>query len=100
MLLWRRPCYLGHGCQNPSDMAAISWLRSPWRLRLGTRICLACFTPIKWFPDHRGIATGMAIMGFGGGATIGAPLRVALMKYFQSDLSVGVAKTFVVISIL
>ena len=32
-------------------------------------------TLIKWFPDHRGMATGMAIMGFGGGAMIGAPLE-------------------------
>src|SRR5688572_31987973 len=31
-------------------------------------------TLIKWFPDHRGMATGLAIMGFGGGAMIGAPL--------------------------
>ena len=31
-------------------------------------------TLIKWFPDRRGMATGMAIMGFGGGAMIGAPL--------------------------
>ena len=31
-------------------------------------------TLIKWFPDRRGMATGMAIMGFGGGAMIGSPL--------------------------
>ena len=32
-------------------------------------------TLIKWFPDRRGMATGMAIMGFGGGAMIGSPAR-------------------------
>jgi MFS family permease len=36
-------------------------------------------TLIKWFPDRRGMATGMAIMGFGGGAMIGAPLADILM---------------------
>ncbi len=36
-------------------------------------------TLIKWFPDRRGMATGMAIMGFGGGAMIGAPLANLLM---------------------
>src|SRR5215470_4038035 len=33
-------------------------------------------TLIKWFPDRPGLATGMAIMGFGGGAMIGAPLSI------------------------
>ena len=40
-------------------------------------------TLIKWFPDRRGMATGMAIMGFGGGAMIGAPLAVLLMDHFK-----------------
>ena len=39
-------------------------------------------TLIKWFPDRRGMATGMAIMGFGGGAMIGAPLADMLMTHF------------------
>jgi MFS family permease len=39
-------------------------------------------TLIRWFPDHRGMATGMAIMGFGGGAMIGAPLKTFLLKIF------------------
>src|ERR1700723_3794359 len=39
-------------------------------------------TLIKWFPDRRGMATGFAIAGFGGGALIGAPIAVALMKHF------------------
>ncbi|WP_298353722.1 OFA family MFS transporter [Rhodoblastus sp.] len=40
-------------------------------------------TLIKWFPDRRGMATGMAIMGYGGGALIGAPVAVALMHHFS-----------------
>ena len=53
-------------------------------------------TLIKWFPDRRGMATGMAIMGFGGGAMIGAPLAVMLMDYFKSATSVGVMQAFIV----
>ena len=40
-------------------------------------------TLIKWFPDRRGMATGMAIMGFGGGAMIGSPLATILMNGFK-----------------
>ena len=39
-------------------------------------------TLIRWFPDRRGLATGLAIMGFGGGAMIGAPVKEALLKTF------------------
>ena len=53
-------------------------------------------TLIKWFPDRRGMATGMAIMGFGGGAMIGSPLAAELMKVFATADSVGVWQTFVV----
>jgi MFS family permease len=55
-------------------------------------------TLIKWFPDRRGMATGMAIMGFGGGAMIGAPLATRLMQAFASPTSVGVAQTFLVLA--
>lgn len=51
-------------------------------------------TLIKWFPDRPGMATGMAIMGFGGGALIGAPLGVKLMEHFKSATSIGVAEAF------
>lgn len=57
-------------------------------------------TLIKWFPDHRGMATGLAIMGFGGGAMIGAPLADRLMNIFASPASVGVWQTFVVMGVL
>lgn len=51
-------------------------------------------TLIKWFPDRPGMATGMAIMGFGGGAMIASPLSVMLMDAFRSINSIGVAETF------
>lgn len=57
-------------------------------------------TLIKWFPDKRGMATGMAIMGFGGGAFIASPMSVALMKHFQTPTSVGVTQTFIVMGVL
>ena len=72
-------------------------------------------TLIKWFPDRRGMATGMAIMGFGGGAMIGAPLANLLMSGgsvvsvggttltvagFKSATSPGVTETFVVLGLL
>ncbi|WP_119065704.1 OFA family MFS transporter [Rubrobacter indicoceani] len=57
-------------------------------------------TLIRWFPDRRGMATGMAIMGFGGGALIGSPLAVGLMNFYQTDASVGVAPTFITMGIL
>src|ERR671926_542646 len=52
-------------------------------------------TLIRWFPDRPGMATGMAIMGFGGGAMIGAPLAEGLMNYFKSPTSVGAWETFI-----
>jgi MFS family permease len=55
-------------------------------------------TLIKWFPDRRGMATGMAIMGFGGGAMIGAPLADKLMKYYATPASVGVEQTFLTLA--
>ena len=81
-----------------------------WLLYLGYGVIGGCglglgyvspvSTLIKWFPDRRGMATGMAIMGFGGGAMIGSPLAVALMKHFQTETSVGVAEAFVVMGVL
>ncbi len=57
-------------------------------------------TLIKWFPDRPGMATGMAIMGFGGGAMIGSPLAVSLMNYYQTPTSLGVAPTLVTMGII
>src|SRR6056300_98212 len=52
-------------------------------------------TLIKWFPDRRGLATGMAIMGFGGGAMIGSPSAEYLMNHFSS-VDGGVWQTFLI----
>lgn len=57
-------------------------------------------TLIKWFPDRRGMATGMAIMGFGGGAMIGAPFANLLINHFKSTTDVGVWQTFVVMGVV
>jgi MFS family permease len=76
-----------------------------WLMWLGSGVVGGCglglgyispvSTLIKWFPDRRGMATGMAIMGFGGGALIGSPLADVLMKHFATATSVGVWETFV-----
>jgi MFS family permease len=57
-------------------------------------------TLIRWFPDRPGMATGMAIMGFGGGAMIASPLSTLLMARFRSASAPGVATTFVALGIL
>lgn len=57
-------------------------------------------TLIKWFPDRPGMATGMAIMGFGGGAFIASPLSVWLMQRFSTSTHVGVAEAFVALGII
>ncbi len=71
------------------------WLHQLWLLYLGYGVIGGCglglgyvspvSTLIKWFPDRRGMAAGMAIMGFGGGAIIGAPLKGALMERFYRE---------------
>jgi len=85
------------------------WLHEIWLLYLGYGVIggiglgLGYVSPvstlIRWFPDRRGMATGLAIMGFGGGAMIAAPLSVLLMKHFASETSVGVAQTFIVLGV-
>ena len=57
-------------------------------------------TLIKWFPDRKGVATGMAIMGFGGGAMIGSPLANNLMTHFKDSAPMGVAPTFIVMGLI
>jgi len=57
-------------------------------------------TLIKWFPDRKGVATGMAIMGFGGGAMIGSPLANNLMAHFKDSAPQGVAPTFIVMGLI
>ncbi|WP_098026169.1 OFA family MFS transporter [Streptomyces sp. st115] len=52
-------------------------------------------TLIKWFPDRPGMATGIAIMGFGGGALIASPWSAQMLESFGSDTS-GIALAFLV----
>jgi MFS family permease len=87
----------------------VSW-HQLWLVWLGTGLIggiglgLGYISPvstlIKWFPDRRGLATGMAIMGFGGGAMIGSPLADQLMKHFTTAHDVGVWPTFLVLAAL
>jgi MFS family permease len=79
-------------------------LHQIWLLWIGSGVIGGCglglgyispvSTLIKWFPDRRGLATGLAIMGFGGGAMIGSPLANILMNHFRSGVAVGVWQTF------
>ena len=80
------------------------YLHQLWLLWLGSGVIggiglgLGYISPVstlvKWFPDRRGMATGMAIMGFGGGAMIGSPLADMLMNYYKTPTSVGAWETF------
>lgn len=84
------------------------YLHQIWMLWLGSGVIggvglgLGYISPvstlIKWFPDRRGLATGLAIMGFGGGAMIGAPLADRLMGFFATPSSPGVWQTFVALA--
>jgi MFS family permease len=85
-------------------------LHQLWLIYLGYGVLGGCglgigyITPVStliaWFPDRRGMATGMAIMGFGGGALIASPLSDLLMRTFASATSTGVAETWVVLGIV
>lgn len=82
------------------------WSHQIWLLYLGHGVLggiglgLGYISPvstlIKWFPDRPGMATGMAIMGFGGGAMVASPLSIWLMDMFKTANSTGVAETFLV----
>src|SRR6201996_2833528 len=56
-------------------------------------------TLIKWFPDRPGLATGLAIMGFGGGAMIGSPLGTKLMLFYRASAH-PIAATWVTMGLL
>ncbi len=57
-------------------------------------------TLIKWFPDRPGLATGLAIMGFGGGAMIGSPLGTQLMAFYRGRGEPSIPATFVTMGVL
>jgi MFS family permease len=110
------------GPRKSGVVAAICWslgffissigvrIHNIWLLYLGYGVLGGCglglgyITPvstlIKWFPDRRGMATGLAIMGFGGGAMIASPLSQLLLDHYKSATSVGVAETFVTLGVI
>lgn len=67
-------------------------------------------TLIKWFPDRPGLATGLAIMGFGGGALIASPVSTQLLQRFDTGFDPAtkgavasgsaLASTFVVLGVV
>jgi len=69
------------------------WLQQLWLLYLGYGVLGGCglglgyvspvSTLIRWFPDRRGMAAGLAIMGFGGGAILATPVQELLMRRFS-----------------
>jgi MFS family permease len=86
------------------------YLHTLWLIYIGYGVLGGCglgigyispvSTLIKWFPDRPGMATGMAIMGFGGGAFIASPLSVWLMRRFSTATHVGVAETFIALGVI
>ncbi|MEO8204572.1 MAG: OFA family MFS transporter [Chthoniobacterales bacterium] len=86
------------------------YLHQLWIIYLGYGVLGGCglglgyispvSTLVKWFPDRPGMATGMAIMGFGGGAFIGANLNLVLMDAFKSPVSTGIVQTFIILGLL
>jgi MFS family permease len=110
------------GPRKSGAVAALCWgagflvgalgikLHQLWLVYLGYGVLGGCglgigyITPvstlISWFPDRRGMATGMAIMGFGGGALVASPLSVMLMARFSSATSTGVVETWVVLGLI
>jgi MFS family permease len=70
----------------------------------GIGLGLGYITPVatllKWFPDRPGLATGLAMVGFGGGAMVGSPLALLLMGHFHSPTDTGVSRTFLVLGIV
>ncbi len=81
-----------------------------WLLYLGYGVIGGCglglgyITPvstlIKWFPDRRGLATGFAIMGFGGGAMVASPLSQMLMDVYKESSPGGVQESFVTLALI
>lgn len=61
-------------------------------------------TLMKWFPDRPGLATGLAIMGFGGGALIASPASNRLMEFFGGGTEIanraaGIQPTFITLAV-
>ncbi len=65
---------------------------------LGLGYVLPISTLMRWFPDRRGLAGGLAVMGFGGGAMVGAPLADLLMRHFHRADAVGAWQALLVLA--
>src|SRR5829696_4844840 len=57
-------------------------------------------TLIKWFPDRPGLATGLAIMGFGGGALIASPLSESLLSTYADNPADAIVPAFLTLGVL
>src|SRR5215468_2987913 len=88
------------GPRRSGFVAALCWGVGFLVGGLGIGYITPVSTLISWFPDRRGMSTGMAIMGFGGGALVAAPLSDFLMNRFASATSTGVVQTWVVLGIV
>ena len=86
------------------------WLHQLWLLYLGYGVLGGCglglgyvspvSTLIRWFPDRRGMAAGMAIMGFGGGAIIATPLQEQLLRaFYQAPVHLGAAASVKLVTV-
>jgi MFS family permease len=78
--------YIGYGCIGG--------------IGLGLGYISPVSTLIKWFPDRPGLSTGLAIMGFGGGAMIGAPLANQLMAHFKTSGHQPIAMTLLCMGVI
>ena len=94
LLLLRRPVVVKRGASLHNIWLIYLGYGVIGGIGLGLGYIAPVSTLVKWFPDRPGMATGLAIMGFGGGALIGAPLGVELMGHLKSKTSVGVKKHF------
>ncbi len=76
----------------------LAWLSSIiGGIGLGLGYITPVSTLIRWFPDRVGMATGMAVAGFGGGAMCGSPFAQQLISWFGTSSSIGLWQTFAVL---
>lgn len=85
----------GAGLAISMDSVVLYWLTYGLLSGLGMGIgyIAPVSTLVKWFPNKRGLATGMAVLGFGSGALITAPVAVSLMEAF------GISNTYFILGI-
>lgn len=85
----------GAGIAISMDSVVLYWLTYGLLSGLGMGIgyIAPVSTLVKWFPNKRGLATGMAVLGFGSGALITAPVAVSLME------AVGISNTYFILGI-